>query len=65
MSIRHTDPHMYNTWEEAKAALTMAEADVEADMGEDALEEGWYDLVMNIAGRCSPEVAERLINTEL
>jgi hypothetical protein len=51
---------MYDTIEEAMNALHTAEMDVAADMGEEAVEAGYSDLVHSIALLCSGEVADEL-----
>ena len=58
-------PYTYTTIDAAEAALKTAEADVLADMGEDAVEAGWYDIVQSVAFECTPEVARELRRTRL
>lgn len=55
---------MYETIEDARSALTEAKMDVEADMGADALEAGYSDVVHAVADMCSPEVAAQLCRME-
>jgi len=55
----------YGSIEEAQMALRTAEMDVEADMGEDAVEAGFSDIVHSIAGLCSPEVGKELLRRNL
>ena len=56
---------MYQTIEEAQSALRTAEMDVAADMGEEAVEAGYSDIVHAIASCCPAEVAEELIRRNL
>jgi len=51
----------YNTIEKAFAALELAEEDVRADMGEEAVEAGYADIVEAIAFDCTPEVRAELM----
>ncbi len=51
----------YTTIEEARMALQEMEMDVRMDMGEDAVEAGWRDIVYACADLCSPEVARELL----
>lgn len=55
----------YKTYEQARAALRDAEADVIGDMGEEALEDGYGDIVSAVAWNCTPEVALELFRTTL
>jgi len=50
----------YETIEEAQHALETAAHDVRADMGENALEAGWGDLVRTIGDCCPSAVALEL-----
>ena len=52
--------YLYTTLGEAQEALAAAFADVRGDMGDQAAEEGWYDIVQSVAGFCSPAVASEL-----
>lgn len=52
---------LITTIEEAMQELAVEEHDVVADMGEETLEAGWYDIVHNVASYCTPEVAAELI----
>lgn len=52
---------LYDTIEEARMALTEMEQDVRMDMGEDAVEAAWSDIVHACADLCSPEVARELL----
>ena len=45
-------------------ALEEATMDVKMDMGEDAVEAGWRDIVYTIAERCTPEVKRELLRRE-
>ena len=56
---------MYDTYEEAEQALRTAELDVIGDMGEEALEVGYSDIVRAIASECLPEVGQELIRRNL
>lgn len=56
---------MYGSIEEAQQALAEAEMDVAMDMGEDAVEAGWSDIVHSVADSCPPDVAEELIRRNL
>lgn len=49
---------------EAQRTLTEVSLDVAADMGEEAVEAAWSDLVHNVAERCEPEVAAELLRRE-
>lgn len=51
----------YNTIDEAFDALESAEEDVRADMGEDAVDAGYADIVEAIAFDCTPEVRAELM----
>lgn len=51
----------YTTIEQAFAALESAEADVAGDMGEDAVEAGYADIVESVAWWCTPEVRRELM----
>ena len=53
----------YTTWDEAQEALTAAERDVVADMGEDAVEECYHDIVDSVAQFCAPDVRAELRRT--
>ena len=44
------------TYEQAVQELADAEADVAGDMGEEALEGAWYDVVRSVGDRCTPGV---------
>jgi hypothetical protein len=55
----------YDTIDDAHDALRAAEQDVAADMGEEAVEAGWSDIVHSIASFCTPEVARELIQRNL
>lgn len=44
---------MFSTVDQALEELTKMEADVEADMGEEAVEAGFYDLVVSVAQMCT------------
>ena len=54
MAYEHT------TIESAQDALAKAEADIAGDMGEEAVEAGWSDVVDIVAQDCSPEVRREL-----
>ncbi len=54
---------LYVTWEQADEALKIAEADVAADMGEDAVEECYHDIVDSVAQFCTPSVRAELRRT--
>jgi len=41
--------------------LQEMEMDVRSDMGEDAVEAGWSDIVHACADQCTPEVARELL----
>lgn len=56
---------MYQTIEAAQEALNTAELDVAEDMGVDALEAGWSDIVRSIAALCLTEVGEELIRMNI
>lgn len=56
---------MYDTWEDAQAALETAQHDVAADFGEEAVDAGWSDIVNSVAMDCTPEVAQELRRTNL
>jgi hypothetical protein len=51
----------YDTIEKAFAALESAEEDVRADMGEDAVEAGYADIVEAVAWDCTSEVRAELM----
>lgn len=51
----------YDTIEKAFAALESAEEDVRGDMGDDAVEAGYADIVESIAFDCTPEVRAELM----
>ena len=51
----------YDTIEKAFAALELAEEDVRADMGEDAVEAGYADIVESVAWDCTPKVRAELM----
>ena len=57
--------YTYTTYDAAEAALRAMERDVEADMGPEAVEAGFYDLVHSVALDCSPEVKKELLRCEL
>lgn len=61
----NTTPYVYTTYEEAAEALGTAELDVKGDLGEEALEAGYADIVNSIASMCSPEVAAELRRRKL
>lgn len=52
---------MISTIEEAMNELSTMEQDVLADMGEEAVEAGWSDLVHTLAERCTDDVAQELL----
>ena len=52
---------MIDSIEDAMTALQTAEQDVMADMGEDAVEAGWSDLVHTLAEQCTPQVRDELL----
>jgi hypothetical protein len=56
---------MHTTYEDARQALADAEADVAGDMGQEAVEAGWGDLVHAVAGDCTPDVAAELLRRNL
>lgn len=49
---------------DARMALEEAAMDVRADMGEDAVEAGWSDIVHSVCDRCTPKVANELLRRE-
>lgn len=49
------------TIEEAVNELAQVENDVRLDMGEDAVEAAWSDLVHTVAERCTDEVRQELL----
>lgn len=51
----------YDTIDKAMDALADAEHDVIADMGEEALDAGYADIVEAIAFDCTPEVRAELM----
>ena len=51
----------YDTIDKAFEALESAEQDVAADMGEDAVDAGYADIVEAIAWDCTPEVRAELM----
>jgi hypothetical protein len=51
----------YDTIDKALAALAVAEDDVRADMGEDAVDAGYADIVEAIAFDCTPIVRVELM----
>lgn len=55
------DAHGISTIEAAQQALAAAEQDVRGDMGEEAVEAGWYDIVRYVADLCNDEVAGELL----
>jgi len=55
---------MITTIEEAKQDLQTAIMDVEADMGEEAVEAGYHDIVRNVGDRCTPEIKAELFRRE-
>lgn len=55
---------LYETYEEARVALETAVSDVSADMGEEAVDACWSDLVRHIADDCSTEVRSELLRRE-
>ena len=55
---------LYKTYDEARTALDQAESDVIADMGEDAVDECWFDIVESVAQFCTPGVAGELRRTQ-
>lgn len=54
---------LYTTFEAAEVALAQAEADVVGDMGEDAVDECWADIVDSVAQFCTPSVRAELRRT--
>lgn len=56
--------HTYDTIEKAQEALRLAEADILADMGEEAVEAGWGDIVRCVTIECTPAVAAELLRME-
>ena len=52
---------MIATIEQARMTLQEMEMDVRSDMGEDAVEAGWSDIVHACADQCTPEVARELL----
>ncbi len=54
---------LYDTWEKASAALDAAVRDVEADMGPDAVDECWSDIVDSVVWDCTPGVRAELRRT--
>ena len=52
---------MYTTIEEAFLALQLAEADVAEDMGEDAVDAAYSDIVESVAIDCVPDVRAELM----
>lgn len=50
----------YKTFDEALEALAAAERDVQNDMGEEALEACYHDVVDIVAQFCTPEVEREL-----
>lgn len=54
---------LYTTFDQAQDALTAAETDVAGDMGEEAVEECWADIVDSVAQFCTPEVRRELRRT--
>ncbi len=50
----------HTTIEQAQKALAKAEADVAADMGEEAVDAGWSDVVDMVAQDCTPAVRAEL-----
>ncbi len=54
---------MYTTWEQANEALDAAISDVTADMGEDAVDECWGDIVDSVVHDCTPAVRAELRRT--
>jgi hypothetical protein len=61
----HTMNYTYTDYDAAIEALRSMERDVEADMGEDAVEAGFYDLVHAVAMDCSPVVKKEILRTQL
>ena len=55
---------MYGTIEEATQALREAEMDCAADMGDEAVEQGWADLVHSVASCCPADVAAELLRRQ-
>lgn len=55
---------LYATISDAQTALQQVEMDVAADMGDDAVEACWHDLVLAIAGDCTPDVRRELLRRE-
>lgn len=53
-----------NTIEEAREMLNGMILDVQADMGEEAVEAGYRDIVHACCDWCSPEVADELLRRE-
>lgn len=57
---------LYDTYEQAAQALEIAEQDVIADHGEEALEQAYSDIVRGaIVPLCTPEIAAELIRRKL
>lgn len=54
---------LYVTWDQAQDALAAAERDVAGDMGEDAVEECYADIVDSVAQFCTPAVRAELRRT--
>lgn len=56
---------MYASIEEAQSALGTAALDTAADLGEEAVEAAWSDLVHAIADCCPDDVAAELVRRNL
>lgn len=55
---------MITTIEAACMALSEVAQDVATDMGEEAVEAAWSDLVHTVVERCGPEVGAELLRRE-
>lgn len=55
---------MYDTIEKATEALQTAVQDTAADFGEEAVEQGYFDIVRSIAACCTTEVKNELLQRE-
>lgn len=55
---------LYTTYDQAAEALKIAETDVINDMGEEAVEECWFDIVESVVQFCTPAVARELRRTQ-
>jgi len=54
----------YETIDDARTALAIAEADVAADCGPEAVESAWSDIVYSVAYDCAPDVRSELLRME-